>query len=82
MDSGRFLRALDEVFELRAGTTQMNDNLEDISDLSSLTFVILIAAMDEQFGVTVSPEDLQDCRTVADLAELVSSGVRVMKKAA
>jgi acyl carrier protein len=73
MKNDELLHALDDVFQLAPGSTKMEDRFQDISDFSSLTLLVLIAALDEDFGVMLVPETLFECETVADLAAVVRS---------
>ena len=67
MTNAKFLAALHELFEADAGTIQNNTVLQEIPGWSSLTFIGLIAMVDEEFGVTVAPGTILKCQTVADL---------------
>lgn len=71
MEQQTFLRQLDELFELDAGTVSPADVLEGIDGWSSLTFLGLIALLDEEYGITVSPATILACNTVADLQAVV-----------
>ncbi len=81
-DNARLLQTLDTVFERTPGTTQMDEVLEETAEYSSLTFIVLIAAIDDEFGVTISPDEFLSCRTVADLAERIGVGSEPLKKSA
>jgi acyl carrier protein len=72
MEQQSFLRLLDELFELDQGTITPSDVLQDIPGWSSLTFVGLIAMVDEECGVTLAPAAVLKCRTVCDLYALAN----------
>lgn len=82
MPKTQFLHLLDEIFELDAGTISGGDVLQDIPGWSSLTFVGLIAMVDEECGVTLAPNDVLACRTVDDLIGLLGGKVQSARLAA
>ncbi len=67
MDAPRFLAELDELFELDPDTITPADVLRDLPGWSSLTFMGLIALIDEECGLTFSPDTILGCETIADL---------------
>ncbi len=67
MRNSSFLAALHDLFEVDAGTIQLTSVLKDVPGWSSLTFIGLIATIDDEFGVSVSPITILNCETVADL---------------
>ena len=71
MNKSSFLAVLHELFEADAGTIHSTSVLQDIPGWSSLTFIGLIAMIDEEFGITVTPGTILKCRTVADLLNAV-----------
>lgn len=82
MESHALLQTLDEAFERTPGTTRMDEVLEGIAEYSSMTFLVLIATIDEEFGVTIAPEEFRSCHTVADLAARVDAGATALKRSA
>jgi acyl carrier protein len=77
-----FLRLLDELFEFDEGTLTGAETLQEISGWSSLTFVGLIALLDEECGITLAPAAILNCKTVDDLFHLVAQKTGAAKKAA
>lgn len=71
MDAPAFLAALDELFELEPGTITPADRIQEIPGWSSLTFMGLIALVDDELDVTLTPDAVLRCRTVADLLRQV-----------
>ena len=82
MNKPRFFAALHELFEVDAGTIQDTSVLQDIPGWSSLTFIGLIAMIDEEFDVTVAPGTILACKTVADLLSAVAAELTPAKMAA
>lgn len=72
MDVADFLEQLDELFELPAGTLNLDSIIEEAPGWSSLVFLGLIALIDETYGVQVKPRQIHDCVTVSDLFSLVA----------
>lgn len=62
-----FCELLDELFELDPGTATGSTVLKEIPSWSSLTFVGLIAMIDEEYGVALSPGVIMSSETAGDL---------------
>lgn len=71
MRNSSFLAALHDLFEVDAGTIQMTSILKEIPGWSSLTFIGLIATIDDEFGLSVSPTTILNSDTVADLLQAI-----------
>ena len=71
MDAAGFLMHLDELFELDPGTLTMSSVLEETPGWSSLTFLGLIALIDELYQVTLKPRQVHQCATVANIYNMV-----------
>lgn len=82
MDAPKFLAALHELFDVSAGTIHKDSVLQDIPGWSSMTFIGLIAMLDEDFGVRIPPGTILRCHTVEDLMEEVASEQKPAKMAA
>ena len=64
-----FCELLDELFELDPGTATSSTVLKDIPSWSSLTFVGLIAMIDEEYGIALSPGVIMSSETAGDLEQ-------------
>lgn len=82
MNLSTFCSQLDELFELDEGTIQPTDALQQIPGWTSLTFMSLIALVDEEYEVTLKPAMVLNAASVADLAGLIADRVAVDSKAA
>lgn len=82
MNLSTFCSQLDELFELDEGTIQPTDALQQIPGWTSLTFMSLIALVDEEYEVTLKPAMVLNAPSVADLAGLIADGVGLDSKAA
>ena len=74
MDQQDFHRQLEELFESDPGTVSGKDVLKEIDGWSSLTFLGLIAMLDQEYGVSLAPATILACHTVADLQVAVEVG--------
>ena len=82
MNASQFLAALHELFEADAGTIHQDSVLQDIDGWNSMTFIGLIAMLDEEIGVRVAPGTILRCHTVEDLMEEVAAELTPAKMAA
>ncbi len=64
-----FCELLDELFELEPGTATGSTILKEIPNWSSLTFVGLIAMIDEEYGIALSPGVIMSSETASDLEQ-------------
>lgn len=67
MDQAHFHTCLDELFELEDGTIDASTVVQEIEGWSSLTFMGLIALVDEEYEVTLAPGTVLAASTVSDL---------------
>jgi acyl carrier protein len=74
MNKREFLSLLEEVIEADPGTIKGTETLEELA-WDSLSVLGFIAAMDEQFGLDISPKELSKCKTVSDLMALLGDRV-------
>ncbi len=82
MNAPQFLAALHELFDVTAGSIHKETVLQDIAGWSSMTFIGLIAMLDEDFGVRISPGTILRCHTVEDLMDEVAAELTPTKMAA
>jgi acyl carrier protein len=71
MDAQRFLAMLNDLFELAPGEIDDHTTLQQIPGWDSLTFLGLIARIDEEYGVAMAPDAVTASTTVAELRTLV-----------
>ena len=82
MEAPQFLAALHELFDVTAGTIHKDSVVQDISGWSSMTFIGLIAMLDEEFGVRIAPGTILRCHTVEDLWDEMVAEQKLAKMAA
>ena len=67
MKRQEFLLQMDDILGLPAGTLRGNEKLEDLENWDSTSLITFIALADSSAGVNVSPDQVVNCLTVADL---------------
>ena len=65
-----FLLEMDEILGLPAGTLRGHEKLEELERWDSTSLITFIALADANSGVSVSPDQIVNCSTVADLLRL------------
>lgn len=76
MQQSEFFGHLDELFDVDAGTICAETVLTEMSSWSSLTFVGLIALIDEEYGISLPPKSILACATAGELATCVANGLQ------
>jgi len=77
-----FCSQLDDLFELDPGTISPAHEFQQIPGWSSLTFMSLIALVDEEYSVMLRPAAVLQSRTVSELATLIDADGQLHSKAA
>ena len=67
-----FLLALDEILELPPGTLKGPEKIEEIENWSSLAVISLMAMVDENRGVKLSPRQIGGAETFDQLFSLTA----------
>lgn len=70
MTSNEFLLEMDEILGLPAGTLRGHEKLEELENWDSTSLITFIALADSHSGVSISPGQIVNCSTVADLLKL------------
>ena len=71
-----FLKMIEEIIEAESGTLIGDELIEDLEAWDSLAIVNFIALVDENFGLTLSPQEIQESKTVNDLMALLGNEIR------
>jgi acyl carrier protein len=69
----RFKKCVVEVLSVEADQVTKDKSFGDDLDADSLDLVELVMALEEEFGIEVPEDDLQDIRTVGQAYDLVTS---------
>lgn len=75
MTKQQFLTLFEEILEAAPGTLKGDEPLPGMEGWDSLAVVSLIAMVDEQAGLTLSPKEIAKAATVADLIGLVGDKI-------
>lgn len=75
MKRNEFLLLLDELLELEPGTVKGSETLDSIESWNSLAVISFMALVDEHFGISLQPQQIAACTTVADLTGLLGDGI-------
>ena len=70
MSRQEFLLQMDEILDLRPGTLQGHERLEDLKNWDSTALISLIVLAEDNNGVPIALEEVVGCSTVADLLRL------------
>ena len=71
MTKNEFIGDLAEMLETKADAIQIGSALTDLENWDSLAVLNFIALADAKYSLSISPPQLQQCTTVADLFNLV-----------
>jgi acyl carrier protein len=82
MTRHEFLRLIDQVLEVPTGTLQPGDSFQQHESWTSLAFLGLIAVVDEELGVTLSPAAVLKCTSLEQLMDLVGDKLSDHRRAA
>ncbi len=72
MTKKNFFLLIDELLENQPGTIAGNEILTQFSNWDSLAVIGFIALLDQHFSVSIPAAKIIECKTVADLADLVA----------
>jgi acyl carrier protein len=70
MTREEFLREMEEILGLRAGTLRGDEKLEELENWDSTALVSLIVLAETSNNAHISPDQVVGCSTVGDLLRL------------
>jgi acyl carrier protein len=73
MTHSEFLLEMDEILGLPAGTLRGEEKLEELENWDSTSLISLISLAETNNGVAISPGQIVNCSTVADLLRLAGA---------
>ncbi|MFZ5553625.1 MAG: acyl carrier protein [Bacteroidota bacterium] len=77
MEIQEFIQKIEaEIEELKPGTLKPETEFTSLEEWSSMHVLIIIALIDTEYGVTITGEDLQKCKSVNDLYQIVKSRIK------
>jgi len=66
-----FIEKFKEALDIK-GEFDINVELEEFKEWDSMGYISVMSMLDEEYGKEVNANQLKDCKTLADLYELVS----------
>jgi acyl carrier protein len=73
MENTEVYNQLAVLMETQIGSVHGDQELESLENWNSLTIISFMALADGEYGITLSPKSILECRTVKDLANLVTA---------
>ena len=70
MTCDEFLLQMDEILGLPHGTVRAHQTLEELENWDSITLINFIVLAETNSSVSISPDQIVSCSTVADLLRL------------
>jgi acyl carrier protein len=70
MTKAEFLLEMDEILGLRAGTIRGPEKLDELENWDSTALIGFVAIAEANSGMSISPHQIVNCSTVADLLQL------------
>lgn len=70
-----FLRQIEEIVELPPGSATPSDRFKEYETWDSLTFLVLLSQINEDYGVTISNSELRAAETLDELWGLIQGRV-------
>jgi hypothetical protein len=70
MTYDKFLLEMDDILGLPVGTLRGHERLEELQNWDSTSLITFIALAEDNSGAPVSPAQIVNCSTVADLLRL------------
>lgn len=71
MNEQEFIANMEELLETDPGSIGLATQLDSLSQWDSLAFVSFLAMADSKYGVRVTPTELHQSQSIADLMKLV-----------
>ena len=69
----QFLSLIEAAFERRTAGLDIDTQFRELPEWDSLASVMIVAEVYENYGVQIAGEELESCRTLANLKDLVES---------
>jgi acyl carrier protein len=73
IDQALFLKSVETAFEQRVSGVTLETAFRDLPEWDSLASVMIVAEVYADYGVQISGEELETCRTLTDLKALIES---------
>lgn len=70
-----FLRQIEEIVELPQGSATPSDRFREYETWDSLTFLVLLSQINEEYGITISNGELRGIQTLEELWGLIQGRI-------
>jgi len=70
MTREEFLLEMDEILGLPGGTLRGHEKLDELDNWDSTTLITLISLAETNNGVSISPDQIVHCSTIADMLRM------------
>jgi acyl carrier protein len=77
MEKSEFLLLLDELLELEPGRLTGSETLDSLEGWNSLAVISFMALVDEHLNISLEPQQIAGCLTIADLVGLLSGRIGI-----
>ena len=71
MNEPEFIATMEELLETDPGSIGLATQLCSLQQWDSLAFVSFLAMADSKYAVRVTPTELRQCKSIADLMKLI-----------
>jgi acyl carrier protein len=71
MNDQEFIASIEELLEIDPGSISLATQLDSLQEWDSLAVVSFLAMADSKYGVRVTPTELHESNSIADLMKLV-----------
>lgn len=72
MTKSEFITELEKSLEITPNTIKIDANLEEYG-WDSLSVIVFITLVDTKFGVSITPTQITECKTVNDLIGIIGN---------
>jgi acyl carrier protein len=69
----KFLQIVSEALEKEIQNIQITDHFKEYEEWDSLAILSIMALIEENFGTTISRDNLNKCQTLEDLFKIVTT---------
>lgn len=73
IDQSKFLQSVEAAFEQRVSGVTLETVFRELPEWDSLASVMIVAEVYADYGVQIDGEELETCRTLAELKVLIES---------
>jgi acyl carrier protein len=73
VDQSKFLQSIEAAFEQRLSGVSLETVFRELPEWDSLASVMIVAEVYANYGVQIDGDELESCRTLADLKTLIES---------